>query len=195
MGSQAFLTARGPRQPRPRPLRAARAPVTVAPHAACIPTAGVRTYSKILVATDFSDGARQALDEALALAARLGARVTVAHAYSPPITDGPHGLPPRTAWLDELERAVDRDLRALADEYAARGVTFETRRVLGNADTLAALAASEGFDLLVAGTHGRSGLGRLLIGSFAERLARRSRVPVLTIREERGHAPEATAAP
>lgn len=155
----------------------------------------MRNYTKILVATDFSDGARHALDEALTLAERLGARVTVAHAYAPPITDGPYGFPPRTAWLDELERAVDRDLRALADAYAARGVSFETRSVLGDADTLVRIAADEGFDLVVAGTHGRSGIGRLLIGSFAERLARRSRVPVLTIRDERGHAPEATAAP
>ena len=138
---------------------------------------------KILVATDFSEGSRQALEEAIVWARRLDGEVTVVHAFEPPIVNTAAGFGPMADSLRAIESAVNHDLAQLQGEYETRGIALQVRSVLGPVESIAELAQAEGYQLLVVGTHGRTGLRRLVLGSSAEQILRASRVPVLAVRE------------
>src|SRR5581483_426227 len=82
----------------------------------------------------------------------------------------------------ELTGAACKELEVLAEEPRVRGAAIEVVATTGRpAD--AVLAAAEGASLLVMGTHGRGVVGRLVLGSVAEEVARRSAVPVLIVHE------------
>jgi nucleotide-binding universal stress UspA family protein len=143
-------------------------------------------FKKILVPIDFSDGAEAAVAAALEIGRKTGDGVTLLHVYELPIL--PHGVSP--AATQEL---YDRILAAIADrldearEGAVRAgegaVAVDTRAVDGPAaEKIAAVARDDGYGLVVMGTHGRTGLSHLLIGSVAERVVRTSTVPVMTVR-------------
>ena len=151
---------------------------------------------RILCPIDFSDTSRRALDHALALARCYRAGLTVLHMHhlSTPIYVtsyvGPEALQP--IMLTDLERA---QLLAALNEYvapdrAASGVAIET--ILDeSSDVPAAIlsyAASTHADLMILGTHGRSGFRRLVLGSVAEKVLRTAGCPVLTVPP---HAPGA----
>lgn len=89
------------------------------------------------------------------------------------------------------EETADRVLEE-AREYAdERGVTLTTATEYGNpARGISAYAEENGIDRIVMGTHGRSGISRLLLGSVAEIVMRRSSVPVTTVREPDSHQEE-----
>lgn len=151
------------------------------------------SFKNILVPTDFSPAADRALDEALGLARAFGARVTLFHVYQlpPPVPDGE--LAYGSEVIDALERAAGAQLeraRRDAERRAGEGVPISARAVLGGpSDEILAQVQRGGHDLVVMGTHGRTGIRRLLIGSVAERVVRLSTAPVLTV-----HPAEATAA-
>ncbi|MBK7948946.1 MAG: universal stress protein [Deltaproteobacteria bacterium] len=141
--------------------------------------APVRT---VFCATDFSPTADRALAHAEALARRHGARLFVAHVIEP----WPTTTVPPIAVVDDTERilraAATRRLETLVAPLAARGLDVATRVVAGGpGHESVELARSLGADVIVAGTHGRSGIAHLLYGSTAEYIVRRSPVPVLTI--------------
>jgi nucleotide-binding universal stress UspA family protein len=135
----------------------------------------------ILVAHDFGDPARAALDYALGLASKLSAHVTVMHAYELPVYDF-EGMSAAV----QLEGAIQNAARAALDEIVA-----ESRR--SGADVNSVLrrgtpwneittAASElAADLVVVGTRGRRGISRAVLGSVAERVVRSAPCPVLTV--------------
>jgi nucleotide-binding universal stress UspA family protein len=137
----------------------------------------------ILVGTDFSDVAREALDWAVDLARQLGARVVLAHVFDLPIVGFPDAsfiVDPATAarMSDDAQRALDGEVARVGD----RGVAVEGLLRQGDArDTLAALAGSIGADLIVVGSHGRRGIARALLGSVAENLARISTSTPVTV--------------
>ena len=138
-----------------------------------------------MVPTDFSACARQALDYAIGFAEQVGATVTLLHIYQVPSLMLPDGstfvAPPQE--MTKLGDAVDRHLAELSDEVADRGVQIKTASVLGApAHEIVHYASERGFDLVVMGTHGRTGLGHLILGSVAEHVVRASTVPVLTVR-------------
>lgn len=145
----------------------------------------------IVVATDLDDHSLPALKAALALAAPLHARVTLVHVIEP-IAAPPgleayalEGMP--SDWEQRVERgrlgAVQRRLERLVEEYQAPGLQLETRIVHGLLPGALAEAAQDlGADLLVVGTHGRSGVAHFLLGSVAERVLRAAPCPVLTVR-------------
>ena len=133
----------------------------------------------ILVATDFSAAAETALDFALPLAATLGAKVYLLHAYqlapsSILIEAGQFVLGP-TAWAE----------KGLADCVAKRKESsVEIIPMLRQADAREAVlevAQEISADLVIMGTHGRRGFVRALIGSVAEAVVRACPVPVLTV--------------
>jgi nucleotide-binding universal stress UspA family protein len=131
--------------------------------------------SVILHPTDFSGPSRDAFDLACSLARDHGARVVVLHVL-PVLLYGDLGpvLPPPT---EELEQAL-RELRP-----ADPGVEVEYRLTQGEpAREILAEARDCGCDLIVMGTHGRTGLGRLLMGSVAEQVVRKAPCPVLTVK-------------
>ncbi len=136
----------------------------------------------ILVPSDFSEASDVAIRYADEMARTLDAKLTLMHANLPPMYARPDGgfvpVPPTP---DEITRYGQQHL----EEQAARlGVSgFETLSVDGPpADTIAQVACERGFDLVVMGTHGRTGFKRLVLGSVAERVVRLSPVPVLTVR-------------
>ncbi|MFO0689960.1 MAG: universal stress protein [Myxococcota bacterium] len=141
--------------------------------------APVRT---VFCATDFSATADLALAHAEALARRHAARLLVAHVVEP----WPSTTVTPIAVVDDTERilraAASRRLEALVAPLAARGLDVATRVVTGGPGHEAVgLAQEVGADVIVVGTHGRSGIAHLVYGSTAEYVVRRSPLPVLTV--------------
>lgn len=141
------------------------------------------TIRHILCPIDFSEFSRHALDQALAIAHHHRARVTVAHIVPPitpllPMGEAPM-YPPVIYDKDDLA-----ELRLALERFAAQegDIDVDTRVIEGNAVAeIVALADALRVDLLVMGTHGRSGFQRLLLGSVTERVLLKARCPVLTV--------------
>lgn len=137
----------------------------------------------ILVATDFSLAAETALDYALSLAANLGAKVFLLHAYQLPIVGFPDGvLVPTAKIASGIIMLAEKELADCVAKRKESGVQIVP--MLKQADAREAIleAAEEvSADLVIMGTHGRRGIARALIGSVAEAIVRASPVPVLTV--------------
>jgi universal stress protein A len=131
----------------------------------------------ILVPTDFSEWSRSAFGLACDLARVHQARVIVLHVYPPPIAYG-EVLARREP--DGYEEVLDYEMRSVHPAIPEVPVTYR----LAEGDPLAAIrstAAEERCDLIVMGTHGRTGVRRLLMGSVAEHVLRQAPCPVLTV--------------
>jgi nucleotide-binding universal stress UspA family protein len=141
-------------------------------------------FKTILVASDFGHAAVSALDWTIDLARALGARVRVAHVYDLPLV----GLPDATLMVNaataaRLSNQAQAALNAEVARVQDRGVPIAGLLRQGDPrDEIPALAASEGANLIVVGSHGRRGVARALLGSVAEDLLRRSSIPVLVVR-------------
>ena len=141
----------------------------------------------ILYPTDFSEPSRAAFDIACSLARDYDARLIVAHVRPPTRVVYTPGIPivvepePREEAWNELQRI----------RPANPAVRAEHRLLEGEAvPSILWLAEKEGCDLIVIGTHGRTGLNRVIMGSVAEGVSRGATCPVLTVR-----APATTAEP
>jgi nucleotide-binding universal stress UspA family protein len=140
---------------------------------------------RILCPIDFSDHARRALDHAMAIARWHKATVTVLHVFAPmpaaAVGLGPMGLEPAVLAPVDYEQLL-AETKAFAASEAASGVPVEAR-VRGGVPAAEILdeATSLQADLLVIGTHGRSGFERALLGSVAEKVLRKARCPVMTV--------------
>jgi nucleotide-binding universal stress UspA family protein len=134
---------------------------------------------KILHPTDFSDPSRAAFELACALARDYGAQLVVVHVVQPPPMYAPDGIP--VSVPAEEPDATRADL--LRVRPADARVKVEHRLLDGEAaEEILKSARSEGVDLIVLGTHGTTGLARLLMGSVAESVLRKAPCPVLTVR-------------
>lgn len=124
---------------------------------------GETLVREILAATDFSEQGEAAIRTAFAYGAALRARVHLLHVSWP------------------LDRDVSKVLQRYANE-AQPGVTVVTATAGGEpAREIVKYATRHGVDLIVLGTHGRSGVSRVLLGSVSERVARTAPCPVLTV--------------
>lgn len=149
-------------------------------------------WKKICCAVDLSDASRLTFEEALELAGQLGATLTLVHVQaaaagafaSPRAAERVLGARPEEV-LEEWRGEAERRLGAPVQARLARGEpAAELRR----------LASEERFDLLVVGTHGGAHLGRLVLGSVADRVAREAPCPVLIARrKERSEAADVAA--
>jgi nucleotide-binding universal stress UspA family protein len=139
--------------------------------------------ARILVPTDFSETSGKALDYALELAQRLGASVTVMHAYEIPVIGVPDGAIIATADLaNRISEAARSALDAAVARASTKGVKVEGVLRDGVAyEEINTVAESLDVDLIVIGTHGRRGLARALLGSVAEKVIRTATRPVLAI--------------
>jgi nucleotide-binding universal stress UspA family protein len=140
-----------------------------------------RLAKKILVATDFSEGSDEALDRAIEMAKVSGAEIEVLH-----VIELAEEFPFGTTYFDAdygvLYAGVDRELTRRADRARAAGLRCETKIIEGTATTeIIQRAQRIGADLVVVGTHGRTGLAHIVLGSVAERVVRRASCPVLTV--------------
>ena len=138
---------------------------------------------RVVCAVDFSDVSRRALDHAVAVARWYGARLTAVYVQPmPAMVSAPLLVPApiEGAVLSAADRhSLQRQLEGLLPPRAA-DLAVECRIVEGDiAAAIAAEAASA--DLLVIGTHGRSGFQHLLLGSVAERLLRQAPCPLLVV--------------
>jgi len=149
-----------------------------------------RRIGRILVPVDFSDNAKAALQYARMLADKFGAEVHVLHVYPEPAYITPDmvmAYSPGTVAQGVLEFVrgqAARDLDAFLDAVGKEGSGLVTGR-LETGDPfrrIIEVATLGHYDLLVMGTHGRTGISHLLLGSVAERVVRHSPCPVLTIR-------------
>lgn len=139
---------------------------------------------RLMLATDFSPHARAALRYAAELSARLGAPLMIANAYLVPAVPLPEGAIIPSA--DTLADAMTRTARALesetrtAIELGAIGVTSTVVEGTPAAE-LVKLARDRGIDLIIMGTHGRSGFARAIVGSVADKVVRTASCPVLVV--------------
>ena len=145
-----------------------------------------RAIRTVLVPTDFSEDARQAIAQARRLLAPIedGARVVLLHAYHFPIEYTAYGpIPTSFDFLKDVAGAAEEGLRKLAEELAVEGIEVETRAVEGYPpQVIVEAAAALDADLIAMGTHGRSGIAHLFLGSTAERVVQKAPCPVLTVR-------------
>lgn len=140
---------------------------------------------KLLVATDFSECAEQALDYAVALAGALGAKLHLLHVIVIPAMAIPEvGVAVTNTLIESTVQEQQAALDKSAARHAAAGI--ETLLRTGDArDMIVDVAREIGADLIVMGTHGRRGVRRALIGSIAESVVRTAPCPVLTTREHK----------
>jgi nucleotide-binding universal stress UspA family protein len=133
----------------------------------------------LLHPTDFSERSEYAFRLACSLARDYGARLVVLHVVTPPVVIYGEGVVPPEPEMFRAE--AQEKLNRL--EAPAPGVGMERRLTEGDpVAEILRLARESGADLIVLGTHGRTGLGRLLMGSVAEQVVRQAPCPVLTIR-------------
>jgi nucleotide-binding universal stress UspA family protein len=136
-------------------------------------------YDQILFPTDGSDGAKDALDHALDIAAAYGATI---HLLNVADTTRPSTTRIQGQIVDTLEQEGERIVDEAADRADARDVPSVTDVIQGEPyGTIVEYAEVRDIDLVVMPTHGRQGLERYLLGSTTERVVRRSNVPVLTV--------------
>lgn len=140
--------------------------------------------TNILVPTDFSAQAEQALDYACTLASKLGATVHLVSVIGIPAMGVPElGAAMAASVIDDMVKDNQKGLDALADSRRAKATIGQVLLRTGDArDVIPNVAEEIGADLIVMGTHGRRGLSRALLGSVAEYVVRTSHVPVLTVR-------------
>ncbi len=143
---------------------------------------------KVLCPVDCSESSMAALEYGLFVAKHFGGQPHLVHAWHV----NAHIRPDLSVWMEAhgqqpISKVVEADARAETDRFVAKlppaareglvvhVVEGEASRVITD------MAARGGFDMIVMGTHGRSGLAHLALGSVAERVVRHSPCPVLTI--------------
>lgn len=142
-------------------------------------------YPHVLIATDFSPSAEYALAHGVALAQRFGSRVTLVHAFSIPLVSPAAGaVVPNEDVVLALSEAANKNLDAVVARVVSKGLACEGMLRVGFPDDeVLAAADARSTSLIVVGTHGRRGVRRLLLGSVAENILRRAKVPVLVVRD------------
>jgi nucleotide-binding universal stress UspA family protein len=139
----------------------------------------------ILVPVDFSEYAEHALDYAVALAARLDAKVHLLNVIGIPALGVPElGVALSASMMDSIVKDNQAALDKLASARRTKAPIGEVMLRTGDARDVIVRACQEvGADLIVMGTHGRRGVSRALLGSVAESIVRTAPCPVLTIRK------------
>ena len=142
-------------------------------------------WKRICCPIDFSDASRAAMEVAADLARRSGADLVLRHAYPIPGYTFPDGsVVASPKMMQDLADQAERHLQEWRGDAAKiAGSPVTTQKAIGEpAAEIVAFARSAGVDLVVVGTHGRTGIEHALMGSVAERVVRRAHCPVLTVR-------------
>jgi nucleotide-binding universal stress UspA family protein len=142
-------------------------------------------FRRILVPIDFSDASRHALQHAITIAGWYDAGITAMHVRTQPLLVNPPiilaAARESIAGLTEAQQ-VEADLREWVAPATTAGLTVDTIVTEGSPATrILDLARALPADLVVTGTHGRSGVARLILGSVAERVLREAPCPVMTV--------------
>lgn len=143
-------------------------------------------FGTIVAGTDGSETAERAVEQAIALAAAVGARLLIVSAFEPvapaPLREEARQEPPDAEWMAPRPEVEDT-LRAAAEKARARGVPVETFARQGDpADAILDVAEEQGADLIVVGNKGRTGAKRFLLGSVPNKVSHHAPCSVLIIR-------------
>jgi nucleotide-binding universal stress UspA family protein len=142
---------------------------------------------RMLIPTDFSAASSLALQYGLDMAFRYGASIHLMHVIEDPAFSTVYPDAYFAELPDLMKRLTEDSEKQLADavaKCAAANVPATSQVVVGRpARAIAKEALDRGTDLIVMGTHGRSGFAHLVLGSVAERVIRTSPCPVLTVRD------------
>jgi nucleotide-binding universal stress UspA family protein len=151
------------------------------------PDSEVAPFEHVLCPSDFTDPARYATALAASFVRRGGARIALLHVYEPPVTYANEPFAPAVTL--ELDRRAAAQLQQTTAELRREvDVAVEPRLRVGSAgaEILHALDEDRTIDLVVMGSHGRTGIKRVLLGSVAEKVVRHARCPVVVARERAG---------
>lgn len=145
-------------------------------------------YERILVPLDGSPTSNRGLSEAFKLAKNQGGRLRLVHVAAEPVMDCGYGPGTLGSGLIESSRLdAEKILREAEDLARLAGLPAETLLLESMGEPIAAAIVAQAgawpADIIVMGTHGRRGFGRLALGSDAENVARTSPVPVLLVRD------------
>ena len=147
-------------------------------------------YRVILVPVDFSEHSKRTIAYAVGFAARYNAHIRLLYVFQIPdyaVTKYEH----RQQGCDELKNQVDRaeeeaweDLNALEKQLLSKGVNAKAYLRVGYPfEEIVLMANDPEIDLVIIGSHGRTGIKRLLVGSTAERVVEHAPCPVLVVKE------------
>jgi nucleotide-binding universal stress UspA family protein len=142
-------------------------------------------FKTILFATDFSESSEHAFQYALSLARKFESRLVIIHVINEPVDLRGFYVPHIS--FDKLEEEIEQGAQKMMEKFCrTRGQDYprlETFVVPGIPyDEIIKKGEELSADLIVVGTHGRTGLDHVLFGSTAEKVVRKSPVPVMTIR-------------
>lgn len=142
---------------------------------------------RILIATDLSESSLEAVDTGAALAKALGADVLLVTVLDPvpyvAAVDLEGGSDVWAQFLDDAEASLKKRLEELRTEkFDASTCDVAVIRESGAAQAVAEFAEDRGADLIVVGSHGRTGFKRVLLGSVAEKIVRLAKCPVFVAR-------------
>ncbi len=145
----------------------------------------MKEFKNILVATDFSESSDLAFDYALSLAKKFDARLLVVHVINEPVDLRGFYVPHIS--FEKLEEEIEEGAKKMMEKFCRTHLhdyeNYDSFIVPGIPyDEIIKKAGEENADLIVIGTHGRTGLDHVLFGSTAEKVVRRSPTPVMTIR-------------
>ena len=145
------------------------------------------TLSRILVPTDFSVSSDAALEYGKLLAEEFGASLHLLHVIEEPSTAGAWGSEAYLAELPRMREAAQQAAEARLDRSFTTTERERLRVTTEIADgrparTIVDVGRRRGTDLIVMGTHGRSGIAHLLLGSVTEKVLRTASCPVLAVR-------------
>lgn len=157
------------------------------------------TFQRILVPIDFSPASEVAVSCALSLADRYVGSVRLLHAWAefvPPQPDLMFWANRHPITHDQMHEEAERWMRDFVrSQGLAERKNVSSAVIEGVADAIILATAEEmAADLVVMGTHGRTGIPRLLIGSVAEKVVRQATCPVLTVRAPASAAPAESVA-
>ncbi|HEX7481280.1 MAG TPA: universal stress protein [Polyangiales bacterium] len=144
---------------------------------------------KIVCPVDFSAGSDRAIDYALDFARALDAEVWLVHVYELPLATVPTGVARDAAepgqlfdFIRDVKGHLSTQLSELVAKHRGAGNKLHARLVEGApAGGIVEFAKELAADLVIMGTHGRTGLAHLMLGSVAERVVRSASCPVLTV--------------
>ncbi len=142
-------------------------------------------FSKIVVPVDFSEYTDEILEYASAIAKRFDSSVHVIHVVPTMDYFTPYESFMASEYMEVMQRDVKGEIAKQLDAAAAKVTAASVTKAARTGSAfieITGYADSVGADLIVMGTHGRGGLEHILLGSVAEKVVRKSRCPVLTIR-------------
>ncbi|MDO3379302.1 universal stress protein [Geoalkalibacter halelectricus] len=145
----------------------------------------MKDFKTILYATDFSESSDFAFEYALTLAKKFEARLLLVHVVNEPVDLRGFYVPHIS--FDKLEEEIQEGAKKMMEKFCRKHLgdysNYETFVLPGVPyDEIIKKGQEEHADLILMGTHGRTGLDHVLFGSTAEKVVRKSPIPVMTIR-------------